>query len=105
MPETSAKGDGKFSITLCLPGGGTNTILMDLTAGVDHPSSSDHFNTQDCPYGIVITKSMMPAEDAPALVGFVTHRPTPSAKRNQALPPLPALGPPLGSRAPPANLG
>jgi len=106
MPDASGAGKGKFAITLCVTGGGTSTIFMDLSGDPDtSPAPGDHFNNQDCTFGIVMAKALMPAQEAPTLVSVITHRPAPSVHRNHAYPPLPALGPPLGSRAPPANLG
>jgi len=105
MPDFSGARDGKFSITLCTVGGGVSTLLVDLDGPDHHPSSDDHFNNQSCAFGIVVSQAVMPGQDAPALVGNVAHHPVTLPQRNEAQPPLPALGPPLGSRAPPSNLG
>lgn len=105
MPDMSGARDGKFFITLCTVGGGTSTLLMGLNGQPDQPSPDDHFDSQDCPFGIVASQAVMPSQEPPALVRTVVHRPVSLPHRNQAQPPLPALGPPLGSRAPPSNLG
>ena len=105
MPDISGAHDGKFPITLCTVGGGTSTVLMDLDGQSDQPSPDDHFDSQYCPFGIVVSQAVMPSQEAPALVRNVAHHPVSVPHRNRALPPLPALGPPLGSRAPPPNLG
>ncbi|NGM88962.1 hypothetical protein G5B35_16770 [Parapusillimonas sp. SGNA-6] len=105
MPDFSGARDGKFTITLCTVGGGTSTSPVDLDDPSHHPSSDNHFDKQNCPFGIVVSQAVMPGDEAPALVGNVAHRPITMPQRNQAQPPLPALGPPLGSRAPPSNLG
>ncbi|NYT25950.1 DUF2946 family protein [Alcaligenaceae bacterium] len=105
MPDLSGGRDGKFAITFCTVGGGTSTMLVDLNDKPDQPSPSDHFDNQDCPFGIVVSQVAMPSQETTALVRVVAHHLVPLRHRNQALPPLPALGPPLGSRAPPSNLG
>ncbi|NYT68889.1 DUF2946 family protein [Pusillimonas noertemannii] len=101
MPDIVGARDGKFSITLCTVGGGTNTLLMDLGGQPDQPSPDDYFDNQDCPFGIVVSQAVMPSQEPPVLVRMVVHHPVFLPHRNQAQPPLPALGPPLGSRAPP----
>jgi hypothetical protein len=105
MPDLSGARDGKFSITLCTPGGGNSTLLVDLGHQSHDPSSDNHFDNQSCPFGIVVSQAVMPGGDAPASGGTIAHHPITLPQRNQAQPPLPALGPPLGSRAPPSNLG
>lgn len=105
MPDVSGGRDGRFSITFCTMGGGTGTMLVDLNSQSDQPSPSDHFDNQDCPFGIVVSQALLPGHEAPALLGNIAHHPVSLPHRNQAQPPLPALGPPLGSRAPPSNLG
>lgn len=106
MPDTSGKADGRFALAVCLPGDGTSTVMVDWVADSAQPAPGDSITHQECPYGIVLAKAMLPAHTAPTLVvAAITHRPAPVAHRNQAYPPLPAVGPPLGSRAPPVNLG
>ena len=105
MPDLSGTSNSTFSVTLCTVSGGTSTLLLDLDAHSDHSSSNDHFDHQDCPFGIVMSQVAMPSQAPPALAGNIAHRPVFLSHRNQAHPPLPALGPPLGSRAPPSNLG
>jgi hypothetical protein len=105
MPDISGARDGKFSITLCAVDGGTNTLLMGFGGQPDQPSPDNHFDSQDCPFGIVVSQAVMPHQEPPALVRKVVHHPVSLPHRNQAQPPLPALGPPLGSRAPPSYFG
>ncbi len=105
MPDLSGERDsGRFAITFCTVGGGTSSLLVDLDSSSDS-SSPDHIGNQDCPFGVVMSQALTPAQDAIALVSLVTHHPVPLLHRNQAQPSLPAQGPPLGSRAPPSNLG
>lgn len=105
MPDVSGGRDGKFSISLCTTGGGASALLMDWDGQSGQPSPGDHFDNQSCPFGIVVSQAVMPSQEPPALVGNVAHHPVSLPHRNQAQPPLPALGPPLGSRAPPSFLG
>ncbi|MFA7532282.1 MAG: DUF2946 family protein [Castellaniella sp.] len=105
MPDLSGGRDGKFAITFCTVGGGTSTLLVDLNDQPDQPSPSDHFDNQDCPFGIVVSQVAMPSQEAIVLAGIIAYHPVSLPQRNHARPPLPALGPPLGSRAPPSNLG
>jgi hypothetical protein len=105
MPDFSGARDGKFAITLCTVGGGTSTLRVDLDQQSPQPPSDDQFDNQNCPFGIVVSQAVIPGGDAPALMGTIVHHPVALPQRNQAQPPLPALGPPLGSRAPPLNLG
>jgi len=104
MPDFSGASDGRFSITICTAAG-TSTILVDANGQPVEPSSGDYFDNQNCSFCLLASPILIPASEAPALVTFVTQRPAPLLHGNEALPPLPALGPPLGSRAPPLSLG
>ncbi|MGO3841086.1 MAG: DUF2946 family protein [Alcaligenes pakistanensis] len=104
MPDTASKRDGFFSITLCSPGGTPSTILMSLTGPDDSTTSDGHTDVQPCPYGLVLSQAALPSADMASLDSPASHAPLLLPQRNQTRPPLPALGPPLGSRAPPANL-
>ncbi|HBT32599.1 MAG TPA: hypothetical protein DEB15_07080 [Pusillimonas sp.] len=105
MPDLSGGRDnGQFAITFCTVGGGTSSLMVDLDSPSDS-SSTDHIGNQDCPFGVVMTQALTPTQEAVALVSVVTHHPVPLLHRNRAQPSLPAQGPPLGSRAPPSNLG
>jgi len=105
MPDVSGTRDGTFAITFCTVGGGISTLALDLSGQPDQSSSDDHASSQECPFGLLASQAVMPYQAAPMLAGTVSHRPVPLAHRNHTRPPLPALGPPLGSRAPPSNLG
>lgn len=105
MPDLSGGRDGKLAITFCTADGGTTTLQLDLTGQPEPSSSDEHAGIQECPFGLVVSEAVIPSQDATVLVGMISDRPVALLHRNQALPPLPALGPPLGSRAPPSNLG
>lgn len=104
MPDTSGERDDGYAITFCVAGGGTHTVLMDLTGDPQDPSPDAPAGIQECPFGLIAAQAVMPGQAALAWVGLVLQHPLPLLHRNQALPPLPALGPPLGSRAPPSHL-
>ncbi len=104
MPDRSGEQDGFFSVTLCAPGGTPSTIWMSLTGQADPPQSNEHADIQKCPYALVLSQVALPSADMASLDAPVAHQPLLLVHRNQSLPPLPALGPPLGSRAPPTHL-
>lgn len=100
MPERGGAGAHSFAMTLCLGGGGT-TIMQVSLAGDD----TDDAGAPDCPYGLCVTQKLLPDHPMLMLAGVALFQGVlPAASRNHAAPPLPALGPPLGSRAPPLNL-
>lgn len=104
MPDKADEQNGFFSVTLCAPGGTPSTIWMSLTGQADPPLSNEHADIQKCPYALVLSQVALPSADMANLDVPMDHPPLLLVHRNQTLPPLPALGPPLGSRAPPANL-
>lgn len=105
MPDTSGGRDGAFAITICTAGGALDTLWVDLPESSGESSSDDHFENQGCPFGCVFSQGVMPSQGSPGLMGAIADRPIHLSHRNQAQPKLPALGPPLGSRAPPSGLG
>ncbi|WP_128831578.1 DUF2946 family protein [Alcaligenes nematophilus] len=104
MPGSLGEQNGFFSVTLCAPGGTPSTIWMSLTGQADPPQSNEHADMQKCPYALVLSQVALPSADMASLDIPALHQPLLLVHRNQSLPPLPALGPPLGSRAPPVNL-
>jgi hypothetical protein len=84
---------------------GIQTQQVDLSDGAAKSLAGDSIGSQDCPYGLLASQALIPGQDEPLPAGTITHRPVVLAHVHQALPPLPSLGPPLGSRAPPSNLG
>lgn len=105
MPDVSGGRDGKFALTLCTIGGNTGIQKLDLLDQSGKSSSDDGASSQSCPFGLVASQALIPALDVPVLAGAVFRHPLLFAHSGKALPPLPALGPPLGPRAPPLNLG
>lgn len=103
MPTRSAQDNG-FAITFCTVGNSSNTLWIDLVGQNGQADSDTHQNQQDCPFGIAASPALLPTLDAPVLISLITYRPVLLAESNQTRPPLPAQGPPLGSRAPPLRL-
>ncbi|SHI25498.1 hypothetical protein SAMN04488135_11647 [Pollutimonas bauzanensis] len=105
MPDLSGGRGDKHAITFCTAGSGASTSSLDLTGRPEQSSSDEHAGSQDCPFGLAVSQAVMPGQPASMLLGMISQRPAALLHHNQTLPPLPALGPPLGSRAPPSNLG
>jgi len=94
---------GKLLVTLCVTGGPAITVAIDVSEPTGS-SSSDDSASVECPYAGLTAQFVLPESDAgTALAGLVTH--ALSFATYHSAPALPALGPPLGSRAPPSNLG
>ena len=98
MPDASSERQSPFAITLCTMGGST---LVQLDFGAESDTSHDQHYSDSCPYGLSVAYKLMPGADAPAPVQAASFYSVTHPVRQQAMPPLPALGPPLGSRAPP----
>lgn len=105
MPTLSAGKGVAVALTLCTAHGGTQTLLLDLQSKNNEPAENAPAN-QACPFGLVMSHGVLPVQALLILTTTVwQQRPVLVAERNRSLPPLPALGPPLGSRAPPVRLG
>ena len=105
MPDVSSGDTTGLTITLCLPNGGTDVLQIGLSGPLDKPLLEDSFSDQHCPYGALSAQAAAPAHDGTlAAVALAYHSVLLRGHDSQALPPLPALGPPLGSRAPPSFL-
>lgn len=95
---------GKLLVTLCVTGGGPAVTMAIDVADSSGASSSDDASSVECPYAGLTAQFVLPqSASAIAVAGLVTHAPLFATYRSA--PALPALGPPLGSRAPPSNLG
>lgn len=105
MPILSGDKNGTVVLTFCTEDGSNKSLLLNLQQHSKKSPSENH-SGQECPYGVVLSHGILPLQDAPLLAGVVWYEQFQFANlRNHALPPLPALGPPLGSRAPPPYLG
>lgn len=108
MPDTRALEQRRVALTLCTAAGGVSTVRLSLTdERRDSPGHGEHAASgMDCPYGVLThVVSAAPLLDLAPLPLSVAVWAMPAVHPPQALPPLPALGPPLGSRAPPYSLG
>lgn len=103
MPDLTGGRDAELAFTFCHTAG--STLQLNVPGQPEQPSSDEHTLSQACAFGLAVSQAVMPGQDTPVLVSMVFHRPVAPLQRNQALPPLPALGPPLGSRAPPSSFG
>lgn len=107
MPDSAALRDGRLELALCSAAGVVSTMTVDLSSPDDHAGHDESQATaaDTCPYWTVAHLALDLPAPAPLPV-LVSTRTLPLAVAMQrALPPLPALGPPLGSRAPPSRLG
>ncbi|HLU04179.1 MAG TPA: DUF2946 family protein [Advenella sp.] len=105
MPALSGDNGRTVVLTLCTANGGNETLQLSIPKQSPDAPSQDHAG-QECPFGLVISHGILPIPDSPVMpVTVWQQRLAPFIGHNQALPPLPALGPPLGSRAPPSRLG
>jgi len=102
MPDLSGERNTPFAITLCSMGA-TVVMQVDLSGDAVAGSSEQNYSGENCPFGLSVAHKLMPGQEAPALAGLVSFLSFAPFVRSQALPPLPALGPPLGSRAPPSG--
>ena len=93
-----------FAMTFCTAQGVVTTLWVGSSDAAGKTSQDDHAVGLDCPFGLLLAQAALPDQDAPLPAGVVTYRPVSFQPPYRALPPLPALGPPLGSRAPPASL-
>jgi hypothetical protein len=107
MPHTGALRDGRIQITFCTTAGSGAAVPMIL-AGLfaeDDEHSKNALSGTDCPYGVL---SFLAAGLPPTALALAHHAGVSASTAhvfdNTALPPSPARGPPLGSRAPPLLL-
>jgi hypothetical protein len=101
MPDARALHDGRLEVTFCSAAGGLSVLNVALSPDGGGKAGHDAAGTgAQCPFGMLAHVAPAPA---PALTPIVLtagpHTRLPPAYR--ALPPQPAQGPPLGSRAPP----
>nr|WP_312477349.1 DUF2946 family protein [Achromobacter ruhlandii] len=107
MPDASALEKGRVELTFCTAAGTVSTVFLSLT---DDQAATSHQGEKadsglNCPYGLLThVASAPPAADLSASLTVPSVRAI-FFEVSRALPPLPAQGPPLGSRAPPSLLG
>lgn len=102
MPDAAAAREGKLVLTLCTGSGIPATVLLDLNGDADHDPANDNAGA-DCPFCLMASPGLPPDAETTVAAHDAPARALPPAAY-RAAPALPALGPPLGSRAPPSNL-
>lgn len=105
MPDSSPARDGRAAITFCLADGEMSTGFVNLSDKSDQGSDHDATTSTSCPFGLLAMQAVIPPVNVTVFMAAVLQRELPALVDNITLPPLPAQGPPLGSRAPPSNLG
>lgn len=98
MPRHSAQGG--LSMTFCTAQGEVITVFVNAGAS----QQDDHPAGLDCPYGVLASQALLPDLLSPLPAGVVMYARVAYWLPQRALPPMPAQGPPLGSRAPPFHL-
>jgi hypothetical protein len=105
MPVLSGDNGRTVVLTLCNANGDNETLLLSIPKQSNESPAQDHAG-QECPFGLIISQGILPILGSPVMpVTVWQQRLAPFIEQNHALPPLPALGPPLGPRAPPSHLG
>lgn len=103
MPDAGALRDGRIQLAFCTAGGDALSVPLDVsTSG---KTRHDQAAPADCPFGMLAAQA---AIVPPAMLSAIPVVGAATRVRHHAggaLPPLPAHGPPLGSRAPPSNFG
>lgn len=96
MPTVSPS-DGGLVLSFC-----SSQPVAPPGAGVQagHGDVDDKSLAAECPFGVLAMPSVLPDAGLDHVVIAFAAMPQP-ARAYRAVPPLPATGPPLGSRAPP----
>ena len=98
MPAEPRAGSFPFAVALCSAGG------LQLTE-LSHPDSSSPVGQdqlyESCPFGLVVAYKLIPGVSVLAPALDVYFHPWVAVNGLRLAPPSPALGPPLGPRAPP----
>jgi hypothetical protein len=101
MPDAKALGEGRFELVLCTSAGDRVVQSIDFDGSGDEPKS---WGGADCPYHLSLSQAFAPGADAASIPAeFRTGAALLFASAATELLP-PALGPPLGQRAPPHDL-
>lgn len=103
MPDAQAAREGKLLLSICLPGGQAIAMPLVLESEGTAATPDEGAPLQECPFVLAATQAVLP-ELAVTAAHTPATRATAPRPAYRSLPPLPALGPPLGSRAPPTYL-
>ncbi len=101
MPDTQALRNGQLLLTLCTAGGVVSFLPVDTPD--DEHAGKDVSRGDACPFGMLASHAML-APFVPQFLPTAFARHVPADVVFATRPPLPPLGPPLGSRAPPLTL-
>jgi len=99
MPDAKALGEGRFELVICTSSGERVAHAIDLGSGNGAPET---WAGADCPYHFSVSQVVTPTI-APVPVEFAVRAANGFFAASDTLLP-PALGPPLGQRAPPVFL-
>jgi hypothetical protein len=99
MPDVAALGEGRFELVICTSSGEKLVQTVDLGGAPNGPVKSI---LDDCPFHTALGNAFAAPDTIPAAVIFTASAADFDPLSHALLPP--ALGPPLGSRAPPARL-
>ena len=103
MPDAHAAREGKLLLSMCLPSGHAITVPLALESPGTETPSNEANALQECPFVLAAVQAVLPELTATTIsAAFIRANPPRVVYRT--LPPLLALGPPLGSRAPPRHL-
>ncbi|MDQ2137619.1 DUF2946 family protein [Alcaligenaceae bacterium B3P038] len=105
MPRADPAQGGEMALSLCTSTGDMVTMTVDM--GRPAPDTPDpHHASADCAFNMLSHQALTLPPGLAAVVSASAARViAPPVVRQAALPPLPAAGPPLGSRAPPRLAG
>lgn len=105
MPDLSGQRGSSFAVVVCNAAGGNTVMMVDFSDPASKSANDDALGAYECPFGLSVAQKQFPANESPGLYVSLVSRPISLAVSSAAIPVLLALGPPLGSRAPPAFLG
>lgn len=101
MPDARALHDGRLEVTFCSAAGGLSSLSVALPSDSGGQTGHDAAGTgAQCPFGM-LAHIAPAAAAAPAPIVLTAGPPAQLPSDHRVLPPQPAQGPPLGSRAPP----
>lgn len=102
MPGLSAHQPGKVALAFCSGSGAVASVFLEVPG--KSADSSPEPAGPDCPFGAFAKQGAIPEFPPEVRPALLTSIAVDAPVVRQALPPLPPLGPPLGSRAPPSHL-
>ena len=105
MPDSEAMRNGQLAITLCTVDGKLTEYLLALDLAHDDTAPAS-IQEMSCVFGMIALQAVAPILHVTYLLPPATADPAqPKRAQHVHISGLLALGPPLGSRAPPSTLG